>query len=94
VIDNPPPLRDYATYGASPPTYVQFNQDPVYCVCHGSQYDPMLLVVNTNDKNGAKYVGAQRVHGPAPRALPVIPVQAQGQNLVGGMADPNWYIYC
>ena len=94
VVDNPPPARDYSTYGASPPTYVQFNQDPIYCVCHGSQYDPMLLVVNTNDKNGAKYVGAQRVHGPAPRALPVIPVQAQGQNLVGGMADQAWYVYC
>ncbi len=94
VVDNPPPGRDYSAYGASPPTYVQFGKDPVYCVCHGSQYDPMLLVVNVNDKNGARYVGAERVHGPAPRALPVIPVKAQGLNLVGGMADPAWYIYC
>src|SRR3989442_2302022 len=54
----------------------------------------MVLVVNTNDKSGAQYVGAWRVHGPAPRALPVIPVKAQGLNLVGGMANPVWYVYC
>ena len=94
VVNNPPPGRDYSAYGASPPTYVQFGQDPVYCVCHGSQYDPMVLVVNVNDKNNARYVGAERVHGPAPRALPVIPVKAQGVNLVGGMANPQWYVYC
>jgi Rieske Fe-S protein len=100
VVDNPPPARDYSTYGASPPTYVHFQQDPVYCVCHGSQYDPMLLTVNTHP-SGVPYVGAQRVHGPAPRALAVIPVKAQGSNLVGGAPlDPagkndfGWYIYC
>jgi Rieske Fe-S protein len=94
VINNPPPARDYSSYGASPPTYVQFGQDPIYCICHGSQYDPMVLTVNVNDKSGARYVGAERVHGPAPRALPVIPLKAQGLNLVGGMADPAWYVYC
>src|SRR5207302_571881 len=36
VVNNPPPGRDYSAYGASPPTYVQFQEDPVYCVCHGS----------------------------------------------------------
>jgi len=102
VVTNPPPARDYSAYGTSPPTYVQFAQDPVYCVCHGSQYDPMLLVVNVNPKNGEPYVGAERVHGPAPRALAVIPVKPQGVNLVGGMPlDPAtgkldfaWYTYC
>lgn len=94
VVTSPPPGRSYADYGASPPTYDQFRQDPVYCVCHGSQYDPMVLVVNTNDRNGSRYVGAWRVHGPAPRALPVIPVRAQGANLVGGMVNPAWYVYC
>ena|GEM_PF-1567056 len=102
VVDNPPPARDYSTYGAAPPTYVHFGVDPVYCVCHGSQYDPMLLVVNINNKNGEPYVGAERVHGPAPRALAVIPLKRQGQNLVGGMPldpktgdpDPAWYTYC
>ena len=96
VVSNPPPDRSYAQYvgDKTVPTYDVFKVDPVYCLCHGSQYDPMVLVVNTNNKNGARYVGAWRVHGPAPRALAVIPIQAQGQNLVGGMADPAWYIYC
>src|SRR5438876_343821 len=80
VVNNPPPGRDYSAYGASPPTYVQFQEDPVYCVCHGSQYDPMLLVVNVHP-SGASYVGAERVHGPAPRALAVVPVKAQGSTL-------------
>jgi Rieske Fe-S protein len=100
VVDNPPPGRDYSTYGASPPTYVQFGQDPVYCVCHGSQYDPMVLVPSVHP-SGAPYVGAERVHGPAPRALAVIPVKPAGLNLVGGAPlDPSgkndfsWYIYC
>ncbi len=111
VVDNPPPGTDYyPTYVATDPTvdpsvvptWAAFNQRPVYCVCHGSQYDPMLLVVNINPKNDEPYVGAERVHGPAPRALAVIPVKLQGQNLVGGMPldpasgnpDPAWYTYC
>src|SRR6195256_1080985 len=100
VVDNPPPARDYSAYGASPPTFVQFKQDPVYCVCHGSQYDPMLLVVDVHP-SGVSYVGAERVHGPAPRALAVIPVKVQGSNLIGGAPlapdgtkDFGWYTYC
>ena len=91
---DPPPPRDYSAYNAEPPTYKEFGVDPIYCVCHGSQYDPMLLVVDRNTKNGARYVGAQRVHGPALRALPVIPVRLEGGALVGGMPNPAWYIYC
>jgi Rieske Fe-S protein len=98
VITNPPP--DYENYVVPPPTFKQFGEDPVYCVCHGSQYDPMLLVVNVQP-SGVPYVGAERVHGPAPRALAVIPVKAQGPTLVGGAPlDPagkpdfGWYIYC
>jgi Rieske Fe-S protein len=95
VVDNPPPAHDYGGInGPMPPTFVQFEQEPIYCVCHGSQYDPMLLVVNVNDRNGARYVGAERVHGPAARALPVIPVGVQGRDLVGGMPNPSWYVYC
>lgn len=103
VVTSPPPARDYypdyvaADPKADPsvaPTWGAFDEDPIYCVCHGSQYDPMLLVVNVNERNGARYVGAARVHGPAARALPVIPVQAQGRNLVGGMPNPAWYVYC
>jgi len=94
VVFDPPPPRDYSAYNAEPPTYKEFGVDPIYCVCHGSQYDPMLLVVDRNTKNGARYVGAQRVHGPALRALPVIPVRLEGGAMVGGMPNPAWYIYC
>lgn len=89
VLSNPP--RDYKE---RPVIWEEFGQDPVYCICHASQYDPMQLVVNAHVRSKARYVGALRVHGPAERALPVIPVRDQGPNLVGGMADPAWYIYC
>jgi len=91
VVFDPPPQRDYV---APAPTYEEFNQDPVYCVCHGSQYDPMALVVDLNTRNAARYVGALRVHGPALRALPVIPVKLEAGALVGGMPNPAWYVYC
>ena len=95
VVTSPSPGRDYGTYGASPPTYEQYHEDPIYCVCHGSQYDPMLLVINTNPHDqSAPYVGAERVHGPAARALPLIPVQFKGGSLTGGISDPRWYVYC
>ena len=96
VVDNPPPGRDYSTYGASPPTYEVYREDPIYCICHGSQYDPLLQVVNVNPHvtPSVNYIGCERVHGPAPRALPIICVKSQGGALIGGMADPRWYIYC
>ncbi len=96
VVTNPPPGRDYAAYGTSPPTYEVYHEDPIYCICHGSQYDPLLQVINQNPHVSPpiNYIGCMRVHGPAPRALPVICVKAQGGALVGGMADPRWYIYC
>lgn len=91
VVVDPPPDRSYA---ATSPTYTEFQLDPIYCVCHGSQYDPMVLVADVNTKNGARYVGGLRVHGPATRALPVIPVKDQGGALIGGMPNPAWYVYC
>lgn len=91
VITDTQPLRDYLS---DTPTFRVYNQDPVFCVCHGSQYDPLLLVTNVNPKSGAAYVGAMHVHGPTQRALPVIPVRAVNDVLFGGMADPRWYAFC
>ncbi len=91
VVHSPPPGRDYI---APSPTYSAYGQDPIYCVCHGSQYDPLVLVQNVNPKNGAVYVGAAHVHGPANRALPIVPVALRGGVLTGGMPDPRWYVYC
>lgn len=94
VVTNPPPLRDYAAYGTAPPTYLAYNQDPVYCVCHGAQYDPLLLTADVNPKNGAPFVGARIVHGPGAFALPVIPVRGVDDVLYGSMSDPRWYAFC
>ncbi len=91
VIDNPPPDR---TCVAPAPTYEVYGLDPLYCICHGSQHDPMALVKDVNPKNGATYVRARRVHGPASRALPVGPVKAERDVLVDGMPGPRWYDYC
>ncbi len=88
VVTDTQPLRDYL---APSPTYEVYRQDPVFCVCHGSQYDLLLLVENVNPRSGAAYVGARHVHGPTRRALPVVPVRAAGNRLIGGMADPAWY---
>jgi Rieske Fe-S protein len=91
VITTPAPGRDYVV---PPPTFDVYHQDPVYCICHGSQYDPLLLTTAFNPVNNVNYVGAQRVHGPAPRALAVIPVQLKGGAFVGGIPDLRWYEYC
>lgn len=92
VITYPPPSRNYI---APVPTYEQFGQDPVYCVCHGSQYDPMVLVKDVNPQNGVEYVGARHVHGPTTRAMPVLPIRAREDDvLVGGSVDERWYEYC
>lgn len=91
VVTNPPPGRDYVV---QPPTYTIYHEDPIYCICHGSQYDPLLLTVNFNPHSNVNYIGATRVHGPAPRALVVIPVKVVAGALVGGMPNPAWYVYC
>ncbi len=91
VVSDPPPPRDYTV---SPPTYDVYRQDPVYCVCHDSQFDPLLLVADVNPLNNVGFVGAQVVHPPARYSMPVIPIRAVSDELRGGMADPAWYMYC
>jgi len=75
------------------------DEDPILCQCHGSQYDPITLVKDTHP-NGVAYVGSQRVHGPAPRALPAIPLRLNGPFIEGIYepsqgGHPEWYsAYC
>ena len=83
--------RDYAV---PPLSYKVYGQDPLYCVCHGAQFDPMVLVWDVHP-NGPNYVGARNVHGPAPRALPIVPVKAEADVLIGAIVDSRWYTsYC
>lgn len=91
VVTNPPPARDYV---APCPTYQVYGIDPVYCICHGSQYDPLVLTSSVNPNNHVAYVGAERVHGPAGRSVPVVAVAVKDDVLYGGMVDPRWYEYC
>ena len=93
--DLPPgPPRDYGTYGAAPPTWTVYGEDPVWCLCHDAQFDPLLLTADVNPINGVPFVGARIVHGPGKFSLPVVPVRAVNDVLYGGMPDPRWYAYC
>jgi Rieske Fe-S protein len=86
-----PGARDYLS---NTPTWELFGQDPIYCQCHSSQYDPMVLVRGTHPGGTTEYVGAQRVHGPATRPIPVVPLRVDSDTLVGVMVDSRWYEYC
>lgn len=97
----PRAFRTYDLPGIGEPRTFLANpsQDPVWCLCHNSQYDPVTLV-NDRHPNGVQYVGAQRVHGPANRGLPAIPLKLNGEFIEGiyEPADgghPQWYsAYC
>lgn len=91
VVQDPPPPRNYTI---DPPTYSVYGQDPIYCVCHDAQYDPLVLVQDVNPRNNTPFPGMQVVHGPAVFSMPLIPLRAADNVLVGGMADPRWYAYC
>jgi Rieske Fe-S protein len=81
------------------------RQDPIWCQCHNSQYDPVTLVENAHPPNiksprNVPYIGARYVHGPATRALPCIPLRLSGTTPEGIYdpeegGHPEWYsAYC
>ncbi len=79
------------------PNLAAADKDPIFCICHLSQYDPLSLVWNQHP-TGATYVGAKVVHGPADRALPAIPIKLENGVIVGDEDAPkwnlNWYEHC
>ena len=87
-----------------PATGTPKPQDPIWCQCHNSQYDPVTLVENAHPPSNkapayTPYIGAQFVHGPATRALPCIPLKLAGTTLEGTYeppeGHPEWYtVYC
>ena len=87
----PASVRNYLV---PPPTYTVYGQDPIYCACHDAQFDPMVLVKDVHP-NGPSYVGARQVYLTAVRALPIVPVRAEGDILIGGTNNLRWYTsYC
>ncbi len=73
--------------------------ETIYCPCHDSQYNPRRLVKSTHppppDASGAEYVGVYKEPGlgPADRGMPVIPLELEGDKLVGVAKDQEWYRY-
>ena len=74
----------YQEYEASrvPRTLSAAGQDPIWCRCHNSQYDPITVVWDIHP-NGIVYLGANVSHGPAKRAMPVVSVTDEGGKIVG-----------
>lgn len=58
------------------------GEDPIWCRCHNSQYDPVTFVWDVHP-NGALYIGSNLAHGPATRGLPAVSMRDQGGRLVG-----------
>ncbi|MEE9182563.1 MAG: hypothetical protein V3U33_08365 [candidate division NC10 bacterium] len=73
--------------------------DTVYCPCHASQYDPRRLEQYRHPgglrAEGAEYLGIYKVPevGPASRGMPLIPLERDGDRIVGRLKDPDWYRY-
>ncbi len=72
--------------------------DNIYCPCHDSVYDPYDIVEEEykNEKTGevVKYLGARRIAGPAPRSLPMIPIEIKDGKIMGLPAALAWLAYC
>lgn len=64
------------------PRTFNFGQDPIWCRCHNSQYDPLTFVWDVHPR-GTRYIGAKLAHGPATRALAAISIEEQGGRVVG-----------
>jgi Rieske Fe-S protein len=76
----PPAYQDYEA-SRVPRTFLA-GQDPIWCRCHNSQYDPVTFVWDIHP-NGTLYIGANFSHGPATRGLPAISMTESGGRLVG-----------
>src|SRR6266571_5398734 len=73
----------YKSYDASRvPRTFEDGQDPIWCRCHNSQYDPVTIVWDVHP-NGTIYLGAKMAHGPAKRALAVVSIKSVGGKLEG-----------
>ena len=70
----------------------------IYCVCHDSQYNPRIITKYQHppppDASGAEYFGVHKdAPGPAPRGMPLIPLELEGSKIIGRVKDQGWYQY-
>lgn len=76
----PPAYQDYEA-SRFPRTSLE-GEDPIWCRCHNSQYDPITFVWDVHP-NGILYIGANLAHGPATRGLAAVSIAEEGGELVG-----------
>jgi Rieske Fe-S protein len=76
----PPAYQDYEP--ARVPRTSADGQDPIWCRCHNSQYDPATIAWDVHP-NGNVYLGANLAHGPATRGLPAIAISESAGRIVG-----------
>lgn len=73
--------------------------DNVYCPCHDSQYNPRRLFKYRHPApptaSGAEYLGIYKEPGlgPADRGMPLIPLELEGDKIVGTVKNVGWYQY-
>ncbi len=71
----------------------------IYCVCHDSQYNPRMISKYRHptppDASGAEYFGVHKEVGvgPAPRGMPLIPLELEGTKIIGRVKNQAWYQY-
>ena len=69
------------------------NEDVLFCRCHDGAFDPYNIVKDVM-LNGAEYLGAKVMAGPAPRAVPIIPIEIKDEKIAGIPENLDVYGYC
>jgi len=69
------------------------NEDALFCRCHDGAFDPYNIVKDVM-LNGAEYLGAKVMAGPAPRAAPIIPIEIKDGKIAGIPENLDVYGYC
>jgi Rieske Fe-S protein len=69
------------------------NEDVLFCRCHDGAFDPYNIVKDVM-LNGAEYLGAKVMAGPAPRAVPIIPIEIKDGKIAGIPEYLDVYGYC
>lgn len=69
------------------------NEDVLFCRCHDGAFDPYNIVKDVM-LNGAEYLGAKVIAGPAPRAAPIIPIEIKDGKITGIPENLDVYGYC